>query len=274
MNVDISRMLESPSGIAIQLLYSKGLVLTNYQKIVLVNHWNKLGSPENLRDPLVSTLGENSNLFLNPYVLKLLDTSFYTLLANTRGFESLENPEYRDIIKAVFDKKLEILETEVARTGYKAEVTKVSHSSTSQSLIFELKSRVMPYELYHFSATVQGYVYTPSIRLFNRPEELTHLLTDQSITNLKGIMFYMTEHEDWDKSLLPRTMKFIQFKSIILSSLSDSIIDKYYKPELEESLRPKEEEDDTLDGLNLLDPDDDDDEDEDTYGSGFNLDDY
>jgi hypothetical protein len=274
MNVDISRMLESPSGIAIQLLYSKGLVLTNYQKIILVDHWNKLGSPETFRDPLVSILGKDSNLFLNPYLGKLLDTSFYTLLANTRGFESLEKPEYREIIKAVFDKKLEILESEVARTGYKSEIIKSSYSSTSQSLIFELKSRVMPYELYHFSATVQGYTYTPSIRLFNRPEELTHLLTDQSITNLKGIMFYMTENEEWDKSLLPRTMKFIKFKSIILSSLSDSIIDKYYKPELEENLRPKEDDEDTSVGLNLLDDDEDDDEDDDIYGSGFNLDDY
>lgn len=273
MNVDISRMLESPSGVAIQLLYSKGLVLNNYQKIVLVNHWNKLGSPENFRDPLVTILGKDSNLFLNPYVIKLLDTSFYTLLANTKGFESLEKPEYREIIKAVFDKKLEILENEVARTGYKSEINKVSNSSTSQRLTFELKSRVMSYELYYFSATIQGYVYTPSIRLFNRPEELTHLLTDQSITNLKGIMFYMTENENWDKSLLPRTMKFIKFKSIILSSLSDSIIDKYYKPELEENLRPKEDDEDTSVGLNLLD-DDEDDGDDDIYGSGFNLDDY
>lgn len=269
-------MLDSPSGIAIQLLYSKGLKFTDYQKMSLVNHWHNLGNPEQLRDPLVSILGQDSDLFLNPYLIKLLITPFYNLIINTKGFESLEDAKYSKILKAVFDKKLETLEAEVAKKGYKTVVKKISLSKTSQSMVFELQSRTMPYELFHFSANIQGYVYTPSIKVFNRPEELTHLLTDQSINRLKEVMYYMTENENWDQSLLPRTLKCIQFKSTILSSLSDSIMDKYYTPEMEEKLKPKEDEDPVggQSNLNLKDPDDDDDDDDDIYGSGFNINDY
>lgn len=275
MNVDISKIIDSPSGIAIQLLYTKGLKFTDYQKMMLVSHWNSLGSPENLRVPLLSILGSEADLFLNPFLVKLLNTPFYSLMVKTSGFESLEDPKYKKVLKAIFDKKLDVLSADVAKHGYRNKIKKIKHSATSQSMTFEIQSVSVPYELYYFSASVEGYKYTPAIKLFNRPEDLTHLLTEQSITNLKGIMFYMTENENWDQSLLPRTIKFIEFKSAVLSSLSESIIDKYYDIKMEEKLRPKEEEDDTLGGLGLLDKDDDDDDDDDIdYGSGFNINDY
>lgn len=276
MSEDISRILNHSPGLAMNLLYKKDLVLSIHQKITLVDHWTKLGSPEQFRDSLIRVLGDKWQQFLNPFLVKLQEVPFFKLMVTTSDFVSLEAPEYKEIVKAIFDQKLDKLQLEVARSGYKVDIEKIKFSSTSQSLNFNLVSRVMPYQLYHFSASIQGYSYNPAIRLFNLPQDLTHLLTEQSVTNLKGIMFYMTENEDWDKSLLPRTLKFIKFKSTLLSNLSDSIVSKYYKEEMEESLRPKEDDDlgsIGSQGFSVLDEDDDDD-DEDIYGSGFDLDKY
>lgn len=274
MNEGIYKLLDSPAGLAIQILQEKELKLSIYQKVILANHWNTLGRPNEYEDKLIYALGDNYGIFINPYISKLIDLPFYDLLS-VNGikleFKSLEDPIYSEILKAVFDKKLTDLEQDVTRSGYKVQVSKSILSSTIQSLIFNLVSKISNYELYSFSANVQGYTYTPRIKLFNRPEDLTHLLTEQSITNLKGIMFYMTENEDWDESLLPRTLKFIKFKSIILDRLSDSIISKYYNLGLEDGLRPKEES--PIEDSDLLDPDDDED-DEDIYGSSFDIDNY
>lgn len=252
------------SGLAMNLLFLKDeLKLTTYEKILLVRHWTLSGRPSDKEPALMEVLGFDWFDYMNPFLIKLFDASLIHLLVDNEHYESLGAPEYKNILREIFKYKLETLEEDLAPQGYKIEDKMYKLSDLRHSLTLDITAPGRNYELFHFSANVEGYRFLPSIRLFNRPEDLTYLLTEQSITNLKGVMYYMTENPDWDKSLLPKSLKYLAFKSPVLDQLAEALVRKYYTKELESKYTPREEVDDSFGDVGTMpyDPFGDDDDD-------------
>lgn len=263
--MDISDLIRQPSsGLALSILnLDEDLNLNTYDKILLVRHWILAGRPEEVELKLIETLGFDWDDYMNPFLVKLYECDLLNLLVHNEEYDSLNDPRYDKILKEIFTQKLVSLESDVAPRGYDSKVSDFKYGQFRQGLSFNIVSLRRNYELFHFSATVEGYNFTPNIRLFDRPEDLTYLLTEQSVTNLKGVMYYMTENENWDRSLLPKSLGYLSFKKPLLNHLAKAIVDKYLTSELVEKFEDKSEEDDTtnLGGITLMPYDPDDDED-------------
>lgn len=240
--MDISKVINgNDSGLAINVLWKPDLVLSEYDKILLVNHWTKLGRPAEYEMPLIEALGFDWDSYMNPFLIRLFNVGLDDLLVDYDKFESLGDPQYRNVLKMIFLKKLELLEATKAKHGYDSDIRDYKWSERRKSLVLEIKGKSTNYILFNFSATMDGYKFEPTIKLFNSPDDQSYLFTEQSYTNLKAIIYHMSEEEIWDKSLLPRSLEVMRFKSPILNSLASAIIEKYCTEELLNAFNPPEE---------------------------------
>lgn len=240
--MDISKIIEGDnSGLALTMLYKEDLVLTDYQKMLMVNHWHYVGRPESYEQLLILALGFEWDSYMNPYLQRIFRVSLDDLLLNYHEYESLGDPQYKTVLKMIFLKKLELLENTKAKHGYDSDVSARKWSDKRQSLILDISSKSTKYTLFYFAATMDGYKYEPTIRMFNSPDDQSHLFTEQSYTNLKAIIYYMSENETWDKSLMPRSLEVMRFKSPILNILASAIIEKHCTSDLLNAFNPPDE---------------------------------
>jgi hypothetical protein len=243
MSVDISSTLEGDnSGAALCLLYLKDtLDLNNYQKMLLVRHWVLSGRPVEHELDLMVVLGFDWYSFMNPFLIKLMDCDLTKLLDDLMDYESLKDVDYKYLIKDIFDHKLKELENDVAPSGFKFEVNVYQMSETRRTMVFSILSPARNFELIHFSASTEMYKFTPNVRIMNRGDS-TNLLTEESINALKGVIYHMTETNDWNESYLPKSLKHIKFSNFLLDELASAILRNYYSDDLLKSAADIEEE--------------------------------
>lgn len=237
------------SGLALNLLYLDDLELDTFQKILLVRHWTLLGKPEAFESRLIACLGLDWETYMNPFLIKLYDVDLLHLIVDSSSYESLQDSRYLPIVKSIFVKKLRDLEKKVTRTEYKSTLDEVKYNELTKSIILSISTVDKKYELLRLSLTKKGYSFTPELSLFNRPDPCTDLLTELSVRNLQGLMYQMTEDENWDTSHMPKAIKYLGFKTPILHQLIRAIFDTYYDDEFENRFIKPQDIDDSLKGL-------------------------
>jgi len=52
-------------------------------------------------------------------------------------------------------------------------------------------------------------------------------LTEQSVTNLKGLMYYMSDEGGWSKDMIPKCLELLEFKDPIMNSIVQAIFKKF-----------------------------------------------
>lgn len=237
------------SNLALALLYMDDLDLDVYDKIMMVNHWSKLGSPPMFEPRLIANIGYDFDDYMNPFLMKLYNMEISDILKNQSDLDSLRNNSYDKIIEMIFLKKLSDLENYRSKSGYKTLIEELKFNETTKSLVMSISSLDRKYELLNFSATVSGYKFTPSIVLFGRDDLSSDILSEKSVDSLKGLIYHMTESSDWDKSYMPKALRYLEFKNHLLNRLVKSIISKYYTKEFESKFDLAEEKSDTLNSL-------------------------
>lgn len=221
MNEDIFSILNSEnSGKALLILYKQNIELNTYEKVLLANHWVKSGSPEHLEPALIGMLGLEWEDYLNPFLHKLMTYKLETLaLRHPVEFNSLSDDKYAKLLESIFHKKLKELEKSKTDRGYESTRNYLTNTEGRNLLTYSITSKTTKFDLVRVELDAIGYNYDVRVYLMETGINLGDLLTDQSITNLKGLMYFMSEEDKWDVSQIDRSINFIEFKPQILNTL-------------------------------------------------------
>ncbi len=52
-------------------------------------------------------------------------------------------------------------------------------------------------------------------------------LTDKSVTNLKGLMYYMSDEGSWSTDMIGKCLELLEFKDVVMNSIVNSIFEKF-----------------------------------------------
>lgn len=208
------------SSVALLVLYRQDIELTTYEKVLLANHWIRQGSPPELEHKLEAMLGEDYNLYLNPFLHKLLNTKLDSLVFKPAPeYNTLATDEYKELMNTVFHKMLQEFEDENTKGGYESHREFVINTEFRKLLSYKISSKIKDYDLIRVELEAMGYEYNVRIFMMGTGEDLSPNLSKHCVTNLKGLMYFMSEDDTWDLSQIERSINFIEFESKILNSL-------------------------------------------------------
>lgn len=230
MKGDIYKLLKKESSnVCISLLKypNSGLELNNECKLLLANHWVKSGSPSNLEMNLIAVLGLDWEYYLNPFLHKIFTISLDKLIySEFPEFNKLNGDLYDELVSYIIKYKLDELNKKVAPRGYSNEKKQSIDTKKRNLLYYAMNSKTMPYQLIKVQLDAIGYKYNISVFIMNTGIDLFDKLTEQSVKNLKGLMYFMSEDEDigWSTEKLGECLNYLKFKDRVLNNIVKSIL--------------------------------------------------
>lgn len=207
-----------------------GIELDEKSKLKVSVNWMKCGSPKGYEPRLIAKLGEDWETYMNPYLHKLTDSKLDNLVKSIpMEYNFLVGEKFKPLVRYILEEKLNKLEYDIAPNGFTSSKTMNVETDVRKSMSYKITSVGNKRELMRVDLEAIGYKYTPRIYLLETGVELSSELTEGSLNNLKGLMYYMSDEGTWSLGKLNQSLSLIEFRSEILNSIMGAIRSKYDK---------------------------------------------
>lgn len=231
MKEDIYKLLKSKSpNLSLAVLLDDKIELDEKSKVLVSINWMRSGSPKMYEPKLIAKLGINWETYMNPLLMNLADSKLDHLIRKVPSiYNNLKSEEFTNIIEYIISDKLDKLESKIAPHGFTSSKTMSINTKSRKLMSYKITSLGSKREFMRVELEAEGYSYRPKIYLLETGEELSGNLKESSLTNLKGLMYHMSEDESWDIDRLDESINLIDFEPTILNTLMSSIKSKYGK---------------------------------------------
>lgn len=223
-------LLKNAPSVSLALLMQEDVTLDEKCKVLVAINWVKAGSPTELEPRLIAALGEDWEYYMNPFLAKLTDAKLEDLVRVVpTEYNALKDEKFYPMMKSILDIKLEDLEKKIAPHGITTSRTLDIDTSTRKLMSYKVFSKSSEREILRVELEAVGYTYIPRIYLFETGVDKSVDLTEDSLTNLKGLMYHMSDDDGWDVMMIDQSLRLVDFEPEILNALMKAIKSKYDK---------------------------------------------